>query len=314
MTQTLIVLDTQVDPLWRNVLPGLSPNGKPATIAPYEIIDLKTNGSNSSHPYHNDPATWCRWLDNHRVNKVHLFLPGNRSHILRTFACSAVEINLHITGLLEHSTLKSLALTQSSIAHIFCPGKFIARQLTRAGIDSSKITVEIPAVTVAPTSPERCRQIRSQLQNEKSGPVLLALNCPQNAKALKALVWAIALVGHLVPQMTVVIAGACSDAEEDRILNWQHIMDVEHTVRLEREDFPWNELVDASDAVIAGPAPTTEVIRLLSARALNQHIIAPRGYYDEYLGGCQKTLYASSAEPRPLAQTLVRFLDSKGII
>ena len=314
MSPTLIVLDTQVDPLWRNCLPGLSPNGKPATIVPGEIIDLKTNGSNNPHPHHNDPATWCRWLDKHRVNKLHLFLPGNRSHMLRTFACSAVEINLHITGLLEHLTLKSLALTQSSIAHIFCPGKFIARQLEQAGIDSSKITVEIPVVTVAPTSAERCRQIRSQLQNEKSGPVLLALNCPQNAKALKSLVWAVALVAHLVPQLTVVIAGACSNTEKKRILNWQHIMDVEHTVQMEREKFPWNELVDACDAVIAGPTPTTEVIRLVSACARKQHIIAPRRYYDEYLSGYLKTHYASSAEPRPLAQTLVRFLDNKGVI
>ena len=311
MSPTLIVLDNQVDPLWRHCLPGLAPNGKPPTIAPNEIIDLKNNSSNNSHPHHNDPATWCRWLDKHRIDKLHLFLPGNRSTMLRTFACSAVEINLHITGLLERSTLKSLALTQNSITHIFCPGKFIARQLTQAGIDSSKITVAIPPVTLLPTSPQRCRQIRRQLQNEKTGPLLLALNSPQNNKALKSLVWAVALVGHLVPQMTLVIAGACSENEKKQILNWQHIMDLEHTVQMEQDNFLWNELADACDAVIAGPTPTNETIRLLAARALNQHIIAPRIYYDEFLNDYPKAHYAPSAEPRPLAQTLVQFLDNK---
>ncbi|MCP4713233.1 MAG: hypothetical protein GY869_31770, partial [Planctomycetes bacterium] len=266
MSTKLIVLDTQVDPLWRNALPGLSPDAEPAKIAPYEIIDLKTNGSKNSHPHHNDPASWCRWLDKHRINKLHLFLPGKRSHMLRTFACSAVEINLHITGLLDLLTLKSLNLTQNSIAQFFCPALFIARQLTQAGIDSSKITLEIPAISATPTAPERRRQIRRQLQNEKSGPVLLALNAPQNTNAIKSLVWAVALVGRLVPQITLVITGACSGVEKKRIINWQHIMDLDHTVKIEPGNLLWNELTDACDAVIAGPTPTTEIIRLLSAR------------------------------------------------
>ena len=306
-----MVLDTQVDPLWRQVLPGISPDGRPATTASVEVIDLKTDGSGAPCPFYNDPVNWRRRLNKNLVDKVHLFLPGDRSHILRTFAGGAVEMNLHITGRLEQSVLKSLVLTQSRIARIFCPGKFIARQLTQAGIASTKITVEIPKVNALPTSAERRRQIRRQLQNTKTGPVLLALNVPQNAKALNALIWAVALTGHLIPQLTLVIAGACSRAEKNRILSWQHFMDLEHTVHLEPENFLWHELVDACDAVIAGPTPTTEAIRLLSARALNQHIIAPQGYYDEYLNDYPKTHIAPSPEPRPLAQTLVQFLDNK---
>ena len=310
MSRTLIVLDTNVDRLWRNVLPGIAPDGKSKTAVPAEIIDLKTNRSNPTCPYYHDPVNWRRWLDKHLVDKLHLFLPGNRSHIFRTFVNHNIEVNLHITGALTPATWKSLALTQDNCAGIVCAGKFIARQLRQEGIDPNKMTVAIPQVNAAPTPARRRRQIRRQLQNKKTGPILLALNSPQNAPALKQLIWAVALAGHLIPQMTLVITGPYSDCEKNRILKWRNMMDVEKMVYLEPEQINWNDLVSACDAVIAGPNPTNEIIRLCWAQTLNQHIIAPRGWYDEYLDNYPKTHYASTPEPRPLAQTLVRFLDN----
>ena len=312
MNRCCVVLDTDVDRLWRRWLAGPTDTaGNASDPDQTVIIDLNLPPSSRPGPHHHDPVNWRRWLLKQNIRQVHCYLPGSRTQLLLAAAKKQAQITLHLVEPLALDAITRLRLLQPGVKRFSCAGNFIARQLLKARFDPERITVNVPSVSVKKPPAARRRQIRRRIKNDKTGPLMLALSRPHNADALKPVIWAAALVSHALRDFTLAVTGPWEPADRWRLQRWREMMDVEGIVGLDRQTFDFDDLVGACDAVVVGPGPLGEVIRLLHVRAQRQHIVTGSPDTAEYLDGYDKVHYASSTAPRQLARAILELLDSK---
>ena len=312
MLRSLIVLDTEVDPLWRRHLPApTNTAGDDSADHKRIIIDLKSPPSPFRRPHYNDPVNWRRWLCEHHIEQLHCYLPGRKAPLLLAAAPKDTEIILHLTAYITPEALRRLKLLRSCVKQFICVGRFIAAPLLKANFNPERITVEIPPVWAPRPGITRRQLLRRQIKKDKTGPLILALSRPQHAAALKPVVWAAALLGHALRDFTLLVAGPGDPIVQQRLQRWQKTMDAVGTIYHDPQTFAFDDLVSACDAVVAGPGPFHEVIRLLHARAQEQYIVTCNGDSAEYLENYPKVYYASSTTPCQIAGAVMKLLKRK---
>jgi len=309
--ETLILLGERMDPLWRGYLPQVV-KGNPITVT----ADTTGRGG---FPHNNDIVGWRRWLGAKGIKQLHYFQPDAGSFgILTAARLSAIEITIHITGQVDRNIQRIVKLfrggngicglrARGKTIRFQCAGKFCAEQLRRLGVREEIISVWLPEVEVQPINEARRSQLRNSIN--PTGPVILVMARPGDGQGLKGALWSGALVKHIFYDTKLVVAGACTDRQARDLSEKEDVWDSKGMIHIDNEEHSWDELVGASDVVLAGTGPFHDVIRLLHARAARAKIIAGVGAASEFLSDYEYAQIVIPNQPRQLAGAILSILE-----
>jgi len=306
MSQTVIVLDTDVDPLWLRHLPR-SPNDKTGNQQAHSdrIISFRSL-STTSYPYFCDVPGWRRWFQRNDIQELHCYLPGGKSWaVLSAAVFCSIPISLYITRYLEPGELDYLKLWQKRTNRISCAGNLIRQQLQAHGLAADKIIVEPPEIPWPPSKEVDLESYKNRLELPDGVYTLLSLVPPQDPKALKEIVWTAAIVKHACPDIRLIVAGEFCREDRSRLIAWKKMFKIETMLLFYQKSDAWDILLRICNAVFTGKAPEKEVIRLLYARAAETPLITGGKKGKEFIDGYQNAIHVHPPTPRQFASVIL---------
>jgi hypothetical protein len=304
MPKSLILINEQTDKLWRQYLP----NDQPQTM----VIDPAGHPNVPGWPYRYDLIGQRRWLRRQNIDRIHCYQPITAAYATLAAAVMLdIQTTIHLTGNIEDKARRALKLLARKSVSFSCAGNFIAGQLRQLGIDTNRISVNVPEVkiTTAKDGKTRLRKLRRQIGG--SGAILLALPAANEWKLLKNVFWAAAILKHFFDDLTVVVTGPCRPADRRHIFHRQKMWDCQGMIYIDIDDNAanWDELLGVCDVVVSGHTHLVDVIRLLHARAAGARIIAATGQCNEFLADYEHGHIVTPASPRQLAGTILPLLN-----
>lgn len=319
MSFCLTVFDAEQDPLWLRGLGGVWGDGtkkKMQTSAPL-IVNLdrqeRTAIGNTldDQPHNANVIAWRRCFESHRLSRLDLYGPSRRSlGLLAGATLAKLDINIHVTcSVMAGTSTLIRGIARCSRAIFTCPAEFIAQQLYRLGIERTRVMVRPPVLPTRLTSAERCQEIRRRVAGGDNICVL-ALAHSHNFPALQSTIWSAALAKYAYGQMTLVVAGACTAKERDRLVREQQKYHAKDLIYLDDGQSDWEELVGAGDVVLAAGAPFNEVIRFLQARASGRPVVAAAYPFGKLLDDYDNGHVVNSTAPGQLAAAILGLLDT----
>jgi len=301
MPKTLILINEQTDKLWRQYLP----NDQPQTM----VIDPASHCDVPGRPYRYDLIGQRRWLRRQNIDRIHCYQPITDAYATLAAAVMLdIETTIHLTGHIEDKARRTLKLLGRKSVSFSCAGNFIAGQLRQLGIDTNRISVNVPEVkiTTAKGGKSRSRKLRRQISG---GAILLALPAANEWKLLKNVFWAAAILKHFFDDLTVVVTGPCRPSDRRHIFHRQKMWDCQGMIYIDDNPTNWDELVGVCDVVVSSHTHLGDVIRLLHARAAGARIVAGTGQCDEFLADYEHGHIVTPAQPRQLAAAILPMLN-----
>jgi hypothetical protein len=310
MSQTAIVLDTDVDPLWLRHLPR-SPKDKTGNQQAHSdrIISLRSL-STTHYPYFRDVPGWRRWFKRNDIHELRCYLPGRKSWaILSAAVLGSIPISLYMTQYIEPRNFDYLKLWKHRTNRFYCAGNFISQQLQTNGVAADRIIVEEPVIQVSPSSEVDLEQYKNQLKLPSDNYTLLSLVPPQDLKALKDIVWTAAIVKHVFPDIRLIISGEYGREDRLRLSDWERIFKASNMLVLHPKPEEWDMLVQVCDVVLAAGACGKEAIRLHYAQAAAKPIVAGGKEYNEFINGYKNAFLVHPPTPRQFASTILDLMQ-----
>ncbi|MBN1763941.1 MAG: hypothetical protein JW860_01685 [Sedimentisphaerales bacterium] len=308
MSQILICFDESVDPLWQRHWPGVA--------ADRTVIDLSRPGGGGL-PHRNNVIGWRRWLRKEGISHIHIYQPDIRSWpVMMAVPAGEIKITVHLTGALNEPVTKTIKQFARCINSVSCPAHWIAAALNksvfpihRISVDPLQIDLESIDASCRQTIRERIGTGNSQTPDEVPRvPLLLALPRPAQFHALKPILWAGAIVRHMMKNMKLVIAGDYSPTQRDSLLHWENIFDSPDMVYLDHET-PWQALVQTCDVLLTGDRPPSDLLRLLYAHATETPTVIGARPHDPFPTEYQNTTHITNPKPRTLAHAVINHLN-----
>lgn len=299
MPQTLLIVPETLDALWYRRLGEESLGGDvPPSCRPMVLVRQRSPEQPAGH----DVVGWRRWFKKRRGVVVHLFLNDTLGlGVLAAAALARVDLTVHLTGRLRPELLRYATWCARRVRCFACPALFVERQLLRAGISGDRITVTAAAGAAS-------RRVEAPGLADRSEPSrLLAVARPAEPEALKPVVWAVALLKHVMPDVTLTVAGRCAGRDRGRLESWQKTMDARDLLDL-AEGRSWDELAGEADIIVSGHPVLSDVVRLWHARETGRPVIALAGDASEVLQGCPNATMVQGPAPRHLAAAALRLL------
>jgi hypothetical protein len=312
MSQTVIVLDTDVDPLWlRHVPRSLPDNSGNQPPQGDRIISLGSNVP-SQCPHFHDLFGWRRWFRQNDIQEVRCYLPGRKSWaILSAAVLDSISISQYVTRYLEAGELDYLKLWKKRTKRFYCAGNFIRQQLQTNGFAADRITVEDPVIPLSLSSEVDLEEYRKQLGLPKDYYTLLSLVPPQDPQALKDIVWTAAIVKHVYPDIRLIISGDYDPEDRLRLSDWERMFKTSNMLIFHQKPEEWDILIRVCDVVLAGGAVGKEVIRLRYAQAAAKPIVGSGPGYKECCNGYDKALQVRPSTPRQFAATILDLMPAR---
>jgi len=321
MSDRWVMVGNKVDSLWREQIPPwLSAALDGADDNNIEIINLPSlNGGRDDNrvgnfPHYHDMVGWRRRFLNEGVRQVHLILPGDKvSGVIIAAGLAGVEVNLHLTEQLHRDFFTGLKCPGIKVKRFFCAADFIARQLISCGIEPNQIRVVEPTIEVAVISRNRLDSIRQSIHPDAAVPLILALEYPDNTRELKPLIWAGALVKHIINPLKMVITGLFTPENRQKVLAWQKELNAPEMLYLDEDEIGWNALSQAADLIAGTGNSLREVGRLLHVKASQVPVLAgsKSGPGQEVLQNSAHVHYVKKITPRQLAAKMLELLDDQ---
>jgi len=311
MSQTFIVLDTDVDPLWLRH-PSRSIKAKTGNQQAHSdrIISLRSNVP-SDYPHSHDLPGWRRWFKRNDIHELRCYLPGRKSWaILSAAVLGSIPISLYVTRYLEAGELDYLKLWKKRTNRFYCAGNFIRQQLQAHDMAADRIIVEAPVIPLAPSNEVDLEKYKNQLELPNDIYTLLSLVPPQDPKALKDIVWTAAIVKHVFPDIRLIISGDYGREDRSRLSDWEKMFKTSHMLVLHPKPEEWDILVQVCDVVLAGSAGGKEVIRLHYAQATAKPIVGAGTGYKECSNGYDKAFGVHPPTPRQFAATILDLMQA----
>lgn len=310
-TDSLILMDDGVDPLWRGHLdPPAGAAG--AAGAGIRCVDLHEMALPGDLPHRWNLVGWIGRFRRRQFDRVHHYLPGRRGWpILAAAAWCRLPIHVHCTERLDPDALGRLRRGQRRLGGFTCAAEGIARQLRAAGIPRSKIQVTTPVVNQSDrvVSPD---DTWPPLPERRPDTILfLALDPPGRPLSLHLVAWAAAICWHVTPRLRLVIAGRGDRRQSRRIEQWKQMFHAPDLIHLDMRPDHWPQWLDACDAVVAGRDSADAVLRLGYARAAGKWIIAGSDLAGELPADYPRFRQVEHLRPRQLAARLLEFCQSR---
>ncbi len=267
------------------------------------------------HPQAYDVLAWRRWFKQRRGVAVDLFLSDRLAvGALAGAVLARAAVRVYLTGRLGPDLLRYAKWFAKGIGSFVCPAGFVERQLLRSGIRAEQLSVRAPAAAAGVAGHDVAGAGDGWRGAEGAGvgkglrPVrLLAAAGPNDPEALKPVVWAGALLKHVMPEVRLTVAGRCEGRKRARLESWQRMMEAGQLLEF-AGGRSWQELTSASDLLLSGHGLLSDVMRLMQARETGCRIIALLGDASELLAGWPNATLVSGPAPRELAGEALRIL------
>ena len=314
MSQTVLALDTDVDPLWL-CHPSRSIKVKTGNqqARSDRIISLRSNVP-SHYPHSHDLPGWRRWFKRNDIHELRCYLPGGKSWaILSAAVLGSIPISLYVTRYLEAGELDYLKLWKKRTNRFYCACTFIGQQLQSHGVPADRIIVEAPVIPLVLLSEVDLERYRNQLALPSDTYTLLSLVPPDKPKALQDIVWTAAIVKHIYPDIRLVISGDYGREDQLRLSDWEKMFNISHLLCLHPKSEEWDILVQVCDVVLAGSAGGQEVIRLHYAQAAGKPIVGGGKGYQKLIDGYEKAYPVDPPTPRQFAATILDLIQVHAI-
>ncbi len=315
MSDSWVMVGNKVDSLWREQVPRwLSAALDGADDDNIEIISLPALSRDSDFPHYHDVPGWRKRFLNKGIRQVHLILPGNKVFgIIIAAHLAGVDVNLHLTEQLDRGFFTTLKCPGIKVKRFFCAADLIAHQLISHGIEPKRIRVVQPTIETEAVSRDQLDKIRQSIQPDAAGPLVLALEYPDNTHNLKPLIWAGAIVKHIIAPLKIVITGPFTAENRQKLLTWQEELDASNMLYLDEEQIGWNALSQIADLVASTGNSSREVGRLLHVKASPVPIMTgpEPGPAQEVLQNSAHVHYVKKNTPRQLATKMLELLDNQ---
>jgi len=311
MSQTVIVLDTDVDPLWlRHPSQSIKATAGNQQARSDRIISLRSNAP-SHYPHSHDLPGWHRWFKRNDIHELRCYLPGGKSWaILSAAVLGSIPISLYITRYLEAGELDYLKLWKKRTNRFYCAGNFIRQQLQAHDITADRIIIEAPAIQLPPSREVDLEQYKNQLELPRDIYTLLSLVPPHDPKALKDIVWTAAIVKHVFPEIRLIICGEYGQEDRLRLSDWGKMFKTSNMLILHPKPEEWDILTRVCDVVLAGGAGGKEVIRLHYAQAAAKPIVGGGTGYQKLIDGYENAYPVDPPTPRQFATTILDLMQA----
>ncbi len=302
MPKTLILINEQTDKLWRQYLP----NDQPQTM----VIDPAGHPDVPGRPYRYDLIGQRRWLRRQNIDRIHCYQPITAAYATLAAAVMLdIETTIHLTGHIEDRACRALKLLGRKSVSFSCAGNFIAGQLRQLGIDTNRISVNVPKIKITTARGGKPRLCKLRRQISSGGAILLALPAANEWKLLKNVFWAAAILKHFFDDLTVIVSGLCRPFDRRHIFHRQKMWDCEGMIYIDDNATNWDELVGVCDVVVSSHTHLGDVIRLLHARAAGARIVAGTGQCNEFLADYEHGHIVAPAQPQQLAAAILPLLN-----
>jgi len=323
MSDSWVKVGNKVDSLWREQIPPwLNPALDETDDLNTEIISLSALCRGSGFPHYHNVVGWRNRFIGDGIRQIHLILPGDRVlGIMIAANLAGVEVNLHLTEQLNRAFFAGLKCPGIKVKRFFCVADFIARQLISHGIEPNRIKVLQPKIEATVINRNQLDKIRQSIMPDTAGPLILALEYPDNPQNLKQLIWAGAIVKHIINPLKMVITGKFTAENRKKLLTWQEELDAPNMLYLDDNKIGWNALSQTADLVTGDGSSLREIGRWLHIRTGQAPILTgpePRQLQkqrqnpepmQEILQNSIHVHYVKKITPRRLATKMLELLD-----
>ena len=325
MSDSWVMVGNKVDSLWlEQIPPWLSTALDGADDGNIELIRLPALCRGSGYPHYYNVLGWRNRFIGDGIRHIHLILPGDKVFgIIIAATLAGVEVNLHLTEQLDRAFFAGLKCPGIKVKRFFCVADFIARQLINHGIEPNRIRVVQPKIETTAISRNQLDKIRQSIQPHAAGPLILALEYPDSPQNLKQLIWAGAIVKHIINPLKIVITGKFTAENRQKLLNWQKQLDAPNMLYLDDNKIGWNALSQTADLVAGAGTSLREIGRWLHVRTGQAPILTgpkPRQLQEqrqdpepiqEILQNSAHVHYVKKITPRRLATKMLELLDNQ---
>ncbi|MBN2377996.1 MAG: hypothetical protein JXD22_16480 [Sedimentisphaerales bacterium] len=325
MSDSWVMVGNKVDSLWLEQIPSWLNSALDGTnVANIKIIRLLDLCQDSGFPHYHNVLGWRNLFIGKGIRQVHLIMPADKVFgIIIAAALANVEVNLHLTEQLNRAFFTGLKCPGIKMKRFFCVADFIARQLISHGIQPNRIRSVEPKIETTVISRNQLDKIRQSIQPHADGPLILALQYPDNTQNLKQLIWAGAIVKHIINPLKIVITGKFTAENQKKLLSWQKEMDAPNMLYLDNNKIGWNALSQTADLVAGAGSNLREIGRLLYVRtgqtpiltgSESGHLPEQRQHPEpvqEILQNSNNVHYVKKNTPRRLATKMLELLENQ---
>ncbi len=309
MTETMILVDKEVDVLWRRHFPA----GRWVVEVGFSRGWQCTGGDkiaqkNVRYPHYSNFYGWLRWFRKRDIGCLYCYGISVRSVLILLAArLSGVRIVVAVTGVVD----RICKYIDRMVSGYIIPVSVLAGDLRRLGVAGDKIRVGIVEISVD-VEKEGGGGFRCLL--DSSGPVLLALEYPDDRQGIMKAIWTGALLWHIDKRLKVVLVGDFDADMRSRIDYLQRIWNCAGMVYLHKRREDWCGWAAEADIVFSTDGGLGDsIIRLLYARGMGVPLVIPAGRVEELLIDYPQVHFVQAARPRLLASKMLSLLKSKDV-
>lgn len=312
MMKRLVYVDSALDRLWFDFARQTFA-GHPDTV----ILDGREQCAARSWPHRADLCGWRAWLRQNAIGFFEYFPADNLPPALAA-ACEwrQVNLNVHFTGYPDHGAIARARRIAPAVTAFVCYDSYTHKHLPAVGFDSRRLILRPFHLDAAPhRSLDRAELLAAAGISAvpESTFLLLSLHEPCRRSQLHFDIHVAAMLRHLYPHVFLVMAGPLGDNDriliQERLASWK----VDNLILWTRQCYDWQSLASACDAVIAGPAPLSDIARYHTLLSLDLPIAAPDLFFQRY-GMPPAPLRAPHPEPRALAALIVQKLLERSLL
>lgn len=195
---------------------------------------------------------------------------------------------------------------------LICPAEIVRRRLVEQGAPIERTVVIRPGVDFSFINAVDAAKVRADLGIEDAGPIIAAPGPPVVGDGQLEVVWAVALLQQVWPNIRVLMPGV--GAEAQRLRRFVESFQLPQILVCTDDRYAFWELLKASDACLCGAQRDASSTPLAWAMAASVPIVGPAIHaVAELIADRQNGLLCKRGLPRMLASRMMELLDDRDL-